>query len=219
MIGLKRGTVKLLPHNPIWLQLFEEEKARLLQALGDKIIDIQHIGSTSIPGIVAKPIIDISVGIKSMKNSHQFIPLLEALGYEYRPNFGGPNIQLMFVKGEEKSRTHYLHLMKYNGQIWQDDILFREFLRRNPKRAKEYANLKQELAKQFADDRTRYTASKADFIKETLKIAKNNLDQPSSAETLVKFAQTAKQISTKGKVPKDAVENMDFYTWGGSKRK
>lgn len=171
MIGLKRNRVKLSPYNPAWIVLFETEKSRLLQSLGNRVIDIQHIGSTSIPGIVAKPIIDISIGIKSMKNSRDFIPLLETLGYEYRPNFGGPNIQLLFVKGEEESRTHYLHLMKYNGEIWKDDLMFRDFLRENPKRAKEYAQLKQTLAKQFAEDRTKYTASKANFISETLKMA------------------------------------------------
>src|SRR6185437_641056 len=137
----------------------------------DSVADIQHIGSTSISGIISKPIIDLIVGIKSMKNSREFIPLFEALGYEYRPNFGGPNIQLLFVKGEEESRTHYLHLMKYNGEIWKDDLMFRDFLRKNPKRAREYADLKQVLAKQFADNRTKYTASKADFISETLRMA------------------------------------------------
>ena len=73
MIGLKRGTVKLLPHNPKWSEVFEKENKILVRALNGLVVDIQHIGSTSIPGIPAKPIIDISIGIKSMKNSRDFI--------------------------------------------------------------------------------------------------------------------------------------------------
>lgn len=171
MIGLKRGTVKLLPHNPKWSDLFEREKKILLNALDGLVVDIQHIGSTSIPGIPAKPIIDISIGIKSMKNSRDFIKIFEDLGYEYRPDFGGPNIQLLFVKGPEEKRTHYIHLMKYNGGIWKNDLIFRDFLRRNKARAEEYAELKKELAKKFANDRTNYTASKGNFVHETIKMA------------------------------------------------
>lgn len=172
MIGLKRGTVKLLPHNPKWADLFETEKKILLKALDGLVVDIQHIGSTSIPGIPAKPIIDISIGIKSMRNSKSFIKIFEDLGYEYRPEFGGPNIQLLFVKGPEEKRTHYIHLMKYNGSIWKNDLAFRDFLRGNKARAKEYAKLKEELAKKFVDDRTSYTSSKGNFIHETIKMAK-----------------------------------------------
>lgn len=175
MIGLKRGTVKLLPHNPKWEELFEKEKNILSKALDGLIIDIQHIGSTSIPGIPAKPIIDISIGIKSMKNSKDFIKIFEDLGYEYRPDFGGPNTQLLFVKGPEEKRTHYIHLMRYSGSIWKNDLAFRHYLRKNKKRAKEYAYLKKELASKFADDRTHYTASKAKFIHETIRIAGGKL--------------------------------------------
>ena len=173
MIGLKRGTVKLTPHNPKWLSIFEKEKQALFRILGDLVVDIQHIGSTSIPGIQAKPIIDISVGIKSMKDSRKFIPLLESIGYEYRPDFGGPTIQLLFVRGPEEKRTHYLHLMKHNGSIWKNDLTFRDFLRKDKKRAKQYSELKQDLAAKYADNRATYTASKADFIHQTIKLATN----------------------------------------------
>jgi len=173
MIGLKRGTVKLLPHNPKWTEAFEKEKEVLSKALNGLVVDIQHIGSTSIPGIPAKPIIDISIGIKTMKNSKDFIKIFEDIGYEYRPDFGGPTIQLLFVKGPEEKRTHYIHLMKYNGSIWINDLAFRDYLRKNKDRAEQYANLKKKLAANFANDRTKYTASKANFILETVRIAKN----------------------------------------------
>lgn len=175
MIGLKRGTVKLLPHNPKWSGVFEKERKKLSKALNDLVIDIQHIGSTSIPGIPAKPIIDISIGIKSMENSKNFIKIFEDLGYEYRPDFGGPTIQLLFVKGPEEKRTHYVHLMKYNGSIWKNDLAFRDYLRKNKKRAEQYASLKKELVKKFTDNRATYTASKTKFIHETIRMSKHKV--------------------------------------------
>lgn len=175
MIGLKRGTVKLLPHNPRWSNAFEKEKKILLKTLNGLVVDIQHIGSTSVPGIPAKPIIDVSIGIKSMKNSRDFIKIFKNLSYEYRPDFGGPNIQLLFVKGPEEKRTHYIHLMRYNGSLWKSDLSFRDYLRTNKKRAEEYTKLKKELTGKFTNDRATYTARKADFIHETIRMAKLGL--------------------------------------------
>ncbi len=175
MIGLKRGIVRLTTYNSKWAQIFEKERKFLKRKLGNGIIDIQHIGSTSIPGMPAKPIIDISISIKSMKNSRDFIKLFEDLGYEYRPDFGGPNIQLLFVKGSESKRTHYIHLMKYQGSIWKNDLLFRDYLRKNKQKAQEYAVLKKDLAKKYSNDRVNYTTSKADFIQSVIKLAKKEL--------------------------------------------
>lgn len=172
MIGLKEGTVRLLPHNIKWSQSFEKEKKILSKVLNDLVIDIQHIGSTSIPGILAKPIIDIAIGIKSMKDSKKFIPLLESLEYEYVPKFGSLNLHTFFAKGPDKKRTHYVHLLKYNGKIWQNDLLFKDFLTKDKNRAKQYEKLKRDLAKNYADNRKKYTSSKNEFIVKILKLAK-----------------------------------------------
>lgn len=174
MIGLKRGTVKLLPHNKKWHSLFEKEKKLMEQSIGDLVLDIQHIGSTSIPGIPAKPIIDISVGIRSMKNARKLVKSFEAMGYEWRNDtpWKNDNTQLLFVKGPESKRTHYVHLMRYKGKIWNNDVLFRDYLRKNKARAKKYAELKRDLAKRHANDRATYTESKSSFIFETLALAK-----------------------------------------------
>jgi GrpB-like predicted nucleotidyltransferase (UPF0157 family) len=177
MLGLKQGTVKLAPYNSKWPEAFEQEKRVLQKALNGLVLDIQHIGSRSIPGLKAKPIIDISVGIRSMKDSKKLIPLLESIGYECRADFpGGPNIQLFFAKGPGEKRTHYLHLMKFEGRIWNHDLLFRGYLRENKKRAMEYLELKSKLADKYSQDRTTYTANKAKFIKETLRLAKEEKD-------------------------------------------
>lgn len=173
-MGLKRGTVRLVPHSRRWTSLFEREKRRLLAVLKGSVIDIQHIGSTSIPGIPAKPIIDILIGIRSMKDSKKFIKRMRALGYEWRPKFGGEHIQLLFVKGKESNRTHYLHLMKYGGSLWKNDLLFRDYLRTHKNRSMEYAALKIRLATRHADDRATYTKSKARFILNTIKLARRS---------------------------------------------
>ncbi|MBI2514611.1 GrpB family protein [Candidatus Wolfebacteria bacterium] len=175
MIGLKRGIVKLLPHNKKWKLLFENEEKKIEKKLGDLVIDIQHIGSTSIPGIPAKPIIDISMGVRVMKDAKKLIKPLEKLGYELRREFGRPNIQTLFVKGPESKRTHYLHVMKYNGALWKNDLRFRDYLRKHPVRAKQYAELKNKLAGKHANDRGTYTKSKAKFILETIKKAQKML--------------------------------------------
>ena len=174
MIGLKRGTVKLLPHNKKWKKLFAKEKAALENKLNGLVVDIQHIGSTSIFGIPAKPIIDMSLGLRKLRDAKKLIKPLATLGYEWRKGVSGPNQQL-FVKGPEEKRTHYLHVMRYNGGVWRHDILFRDYLRKDPPRAKDYAVLKEKLAAQYADNRGTYTKKKAEFILETIKIAKKRL--------------------------------------------
>lgn len=163
-VGLKRGTVLLKPYNKSWNKFFTSEKNELQNILGNLVADIQHIGSTSIIGMKAKPIIDIAVGVKSMKQKDKYIRLLTKAGYIFRP-FGNTNTHLLFVKGKESKRTHHIHLMKYNGVIWKHDLFFRDYLTSHPLMAKKYIELKESLAKQFADDRLSYTDAKGDFIK------------------------------------------------------
>ena len=163
-IGLKRGSVKLVRHNTSWKKLFEKEKNNLKKILGKSTVDIKHIGSTAIPRISAKPVIDVLVGLGSMKNSRRFIKILEKQGYFYRPKFGHIKQHLTFAKGSEIKRTHYIHLVKYNGVIWKRDLLFRDYLRAHSHRAKQYDQLKKKLAKKFTDDRRKYTLNKKNFI-------------------------------------------------------
>lgn len=162
-IGLKRLTVKLSPHDTKWEDAFEQE-ARKLRKL---FPHVEHIGSTAIKGIKAKPIIDILAGIPSMGKSKDYVKPLKKLGFDPRP-FGGPNKHLLFVKGEESNRTHYLHLVKHGGQIWRNDIFFRDYLNKNKKAAKIYEKLKIELAEKFPQERIKYTKAKAQFIKSIL---------------------------------------------------
>lgn len=177
MIGLKRGTVKLLPHNPKWAELFEEEKRLLEKTFGDKIIAIEHIGSTAIPSIPAKPIIDMNVAVESLEIARDMKEKFMELDYEHRPFVPGHTKeelkwQELYVKGPEAKRTHHAHVTVYGNDYWENDLLFRDYLRKNPTRAKQYAELKETLAQKHADDRGTYTKSKEQFINETLEMAK-----------------------------------------------
>ena len=181
MIGLKRGTVKLVPHSPKWLELFEREKQLLKNTFGNTIIAIEHIGSTAIPDIPAKPIIDMNIGVESLEIARDMKEKFEKLGYTHRPFVPGHTKKELkqrelYVKGPEAKRTHHAHVIVYGNNYWKNDLLFRDYIRNNPVRAKQYAELKKELAEKYADDRETYTKNKEQFINDTLELArKNNL--------------------------------------------
>jgi len=174
MIGLKRGTVKLLPHDLTWESLFNQEKSLLIETLGDCIVGIEHIGSTSVPGIAAKPIIDIDIGIDSindLKSVEEIALLIKPLGYVWRRQNSNPDNHI-FAKGPEECRTFYVHLVEYKGEVWNNDVLFRSYLTLNPKVAKDYENLKLSLAQKYPNIREKYTVDKKNFIIKVLKLAK-----------------------------------------------
>ncbi len=180
MIGLQRGTVKLVPHDPHWEVLYEDEKRILSHASSDTILAIEHIGSTAIPGIPAKPIIDISIGVESLEIARGMKDRFAELGYEYRPFISGNTFedlkaQELYVKGPHTKRTHYIHVTIHNSDFWNRTLLFRDYLRCNSDRAQAYADLKTRLAKEYPDDRKQYSNNKAEFIIQTLELARNTL--------------------------------------------
>lgn len=171
MIGLKRGTVKILRYNPKWRVAALKEISVLKKALKSIALDIQHIGSTAILGMNAKPIIDIDVAVKSLKVLNDLIGPLKKLGYRYR--VGEPGERL-FVKGPNEKITHHLHVIELGSDLWNNDLLFRDFIRKNKKEARQYSELKKELASQFFNDRESYSDGKEDLIKAILVRAKNS---------------------------------------------
>ena len=171
MIGLKRGSVKLVSHDRHWHAAFERERKRIIASVGAVVVDIQHIGSTAVPDIHAKPIIDMSAGVKRMGDIKKLIRPLSKLGYHFYKEFGE---QVLFAKGPDKKRTHYLHVMRYNGAKWRSDMLFRDYLLAHPARAKAYATLKKKLARKYPNDRDKYTAGKHSFIEATLRSARRS---------------------------------------------
>ena len=168
MIGLKRRNVKLVPYATEWKRLFEKEKALLQAALGNHLLDIQHVGSTAIPGMVAKPRIDIGVAVESFEEAAGCIHPVERLGYETRGEHGIPR-RHYFVKGNP--RTHHIHMNEMDSRDWANQLLFRDDVVQHPELAEEYAELKKRLAERYPADRQAYQQGKAPFIELVLKMA------------------------------------------------
>ncbi len=171
MIGLQRGIVKLVPYDPHWAHLFAQEKTTLQNVLNEYAPTIEHIGSTAIPSIVAKPVIDIAVGIKGMNQVEKVKNTLEKNDWIWRPKFGDIQNHIVFAKGNNEERTHYLHLMEYGGKIWNEKILFRDYLISHEQERLEYEKIKLQAMEKHGDDRKVYTAQKDLFVENILKIA------------------------------------------------
>ena len=166
MIGLKRGTVKLCEHEKEWEIEAQNTISRLKKILGNVANDIQHVGSTAIPGIQAKPIIDIAVGMRDMKAVFPLIRVLEHKGFLHRGE-DHPG-QHLFVLGDTESRTHHIHVTAWNSEAWNHYIRFRDYLSTFPEKAQLYESLKQQLAVQYPDNRKLYTAGKQTLIERML---------------------------------------------------
>jgi GrpB-like predicted nucleotidyltransferase (UPF0157 family) len=167
-LGVGNKCVTLAESNARWLEAYRLEEAGIRGALGDLALDIQHIGSTSIPSIKAKPIIDIAVGLRRLDDGLACIKPMEAIGYCYAGTDLVPDDHIFGRDIEGQTRTHLVHVVELGGANWNHFILFREKLRANPDIAEAYEALKIGLAAQYADNRAAYTASKKDFIGKVL---------------------------------------------------
>ena len=174
MIGLERGVVRLVPFTPEWKRLFETERERLIKAVGKYILDIQHVGSTSIPGMVAKPIIDIAIAIQDFEKAKICIKPIEELGYEFRGELGIPR-RHFFGLGEP--RQFHLHMNEVSSIEWDNQLLFRDILIRDEGLSNAYAALKTDLAKRYPQDRDAYLLGKAPFIEMVLKKGRENRER------------------------------------------
>src|SRR3990167_7682419 len=183
----KNDFIELVPYDNRWPQMAEFEIKMLQEVLPENhIIDIQHVGSTAIPGMLAKPIIDIQIAAKSLEIIKPIaIDALKKLGYEFW--FENPDPERMFfVKGMPPygdKRTHHVHIVEPTSRHWQGKILFRDYLRAHPEVANVYVNLKKELAQLHTYEREQYTDAKSKFISETLQIA-NEKVEPSHEQVI-----------------------------------
>jgi GrpB-like predicted nucleotidyltransferase (UPF0157 family) len=161
-------SIVVVPYDEAWPSLFVEEQTRIERALGPLVERIEHVGSTVVPGLASKPVLDIMVGVGSLREADHCIEPLVRLSYVYRGEAGAPG-RLFFRKGDP--RTHHLHIAEVGGEFWVDHLAFRDYLRTHPQTAREYARLKHELADRFRADWTAYTGGKSDFILEVLRRA------------------------------------------------
>lgn len=162
--------VEIAPYDPAWPQLFAEEAERVRQSLAAWLAGpIEHIGSTAVPGLAAKPVIDIMAGVTSLEESEEAIGAAEAMGYCYAPY--QVEIEHWFCKPSFAFRTHHLHLIPVGSPQWIRPIAFRNYLRAHAGVAAEYEALKRRLALEHRRDREAYTIAKRPFIDRITSVA------------------------------------------------
>lgn len=154
-----------------WQSQFEEEKSLIQGIMKEQAIAIEHIGSTSVEGLAAKPIIDFMVGVKDLNQIEHWIDSLAKIGYEYVHHQHFPD-RKFFRKGQWRAGTHHLHVYEYQSDSWKNQLLFRDFLRTHPETRERYQQLKKYLADQHQFDRVAYTNAKGPFIEEIIRLAK-----------------------------------------------
>jgi GrpB-like predicted nucleotidyltransferase (UPF0157 family) len=159
--------VAVVPYDPAWAERYEVERARIVVALGPTALRVAHVGSTSVVGLEAKPVIDILISVESIRDESAFRPALESLGYERREDVALPD-DAYFTLNEDGVRVLQLHVCEAGGTFEREHLAFRDRLRSDAELCDQYAVLKRELAEQYPDDRLAYTAAKAPFIRAAL---------------------------------------------------
>ncbi|OKO72207.1 GrpB family protein [Bradyrhizobium sp. NAS96.2] len=163
------GSIVVIDYDPNWPTLFAQERARIAQALGVFALAVEHVGSTAVPGLPSKPIIDLLVGVQSLEEAkRRCVEPIEALGYIYVPEYAAwiPG-ELFFRKGPPGPWTHHLHVMEPSHPRWEALVVFRDYLRAHPEAARAYADIKRTLAASSNDNIGAYRNGKTAFVEET----------------------------------------------------
>lgn len=167
------SSIHLVPYDSTWPLEFKAEAARIERACAGLPIRLEHIGSTSVPGLSAKPIIDILAGRPGNVAGEAYVAAFRQLGYEHKGSFGIPG-RNYFRRGSP--RSHHVHLVSWSSEFWRDHVLFRDQLRAHPELARDYEAVKRELAIAYANDRERYTDAKGPFIKSVVRRARGDAE-------------------------------------------
>lgn len=164
------GRIILSDYDPAWPTLFAQERGRVAEVLGSMVIGIEHVGSTAVPGLVAKPIIDLLITVRSLPAIKQdCIQALQTLGYMYLPESEAwlPD-EMLFRKTAGKQWTHHLHVMEPTSPRWEEFVLIRDYLRAHRDIASAYGQLKYALALVFGEDIVGYRDAKRPFVRAVL---------------------------------------------------
>ncbi len=174
--------VVIAAYDPSWPEVYAGEAGAIRHALGDTLVAVEHVGSTAISSLAAKPVIDIAVSVTSLAEAEAKISALESLGYDCRGENGIPG-RLFFRKGlVEFRRTHHLHLVEAGHEQWTSLLAFRDYLRSHPGDVRRYEELKRALAEKFRDDRAAYSKGKTDFVQAILEKARQAIEPVEVAE-------------------------------------
>ena len=166
-LGLTYGTVVIVPYREVWQTLFDLEREAIRRQLGPLTLDIQHVGSTAVPELAAKPILDIAVAIESMAMIRNVADCLTAGGYIDRGKTDNGDY-LLVKESEPAVRTVHIHIVEFVSREWRNYIRFRDMLRHDERIRQAYVELKHRLASCYSNDRKLYTAGKDDFITRVL---------------------------------------------------
>lgn len=162
------AAIHISTYDPAWPSLFERERDLLAGHLGPWLVgSIEHVGSTAVPGLSAKPVIDIMAGVASLSSSREAISVIKSVGYHYSPYRA--DVMHWFCKPSPTFRTHHLYLVPYGSRLWTERLEFRDRLRTDPTLAREYVELKLRLAETYRFERESYTEAKGPFIERVLK--------------------------------------------------
>jgi len=170
---LKKGTVNLSNYNAEWLSLFDQEATLIRRILSSDGLPVEHIGSTSIPDVPCKPIIDLMVAFETIDSANAAVAVLVGHGYIRRHN-GDMSDRLFIVKGQPAWRTHHVSLTTMYSNYWITHLFFRDCLRRDKELADEYTELIIYLASRCPNEREKYTAGELDFVDRVLRAAENH---------------------------------------------
>jgi len=165
------GPVLVVDYDPSWPSLYEAERKRILEAVGDKILSIEHVGSTAVPGLGAKPIIDVIAGVGSKGVADECVGLLKPVGYTDVTPEDGPEWFYCLGRGPH-SVGYHLHLVLEGSPFQRKHVTFRDYLRGHPETAAEYHELKRRLSIKYRENRIAYTESKTEFIETVLERAR-----------------------------------------------
>ncbi len=169
-----RPPVIIFDYDPQWPLLYEEERKLILDAIGHLILAIEHVGSTAVPGLGAKPIVDIMVGIRNLADAVQCIEPLLSIGYEYVPEYEDSIPERRYFRkgpNDIPNQHFHLHMVEITSDSWQRQLLFRDYLRTHPDEAQRYYQLKIELSDIYGSDRDGYTNAKTAFIEAAIDTA------------------------------------------------
>jgi len=159
-----RRPIEIAEYNPRWPLYYEEDKAEILRVIGDKVQAIEHVGSTAVPGLGAKPIIDIMVAIGHLSEAQACIKPLRSIDYQYVPKYEEFIPERRYFHGGPPERHRHLHMVERTSDFWTRHLLFRDYLRAHPEVARQYQELKEELAAEHGSDMEGYTDAKTSFI-------------------------------------------------------
>ena len=158
--------VEVVPHDPAWSREFDAEASRIREALGDVVVAVHHIGSTAIPGIPAKPVIDICLEVRALRLLDQQAPEMGRLGYQALGEYGIPERRFFLRDDTEGARTHHVHAFETGSWGVKRHVAFRDYMIAHPQAAAAYGQLKGELLRRHSGDQESYIVGKDPFIRE-----------------------------------------------------